>query len=352
MKNVFADIKYYNANTHDNNVGDCVVRSISLALGEPYDIIRSDLNATKRNLGAIKYNVPRVFEAYLKTRGIQFAKTSERLTTREFYETHSSGTYLLLTDSRKHAKEAENLVMDHMCCVIDGDLYDSWDSRNSIVGYVATVPNTPNIYEVNIADMWPTVHNDIDDYLDALTAKYSDLILSAYMTGCKQTDTFTEKFRIDIELNTQRPDMPAYYVHYQSKVSHQFVLKISPTTTESDIPRLSKSMRQKIYDWWYNIRKEIEDDIASAKIVANPYFRGDKAKLMKLPEWSRSLVSYFRDGGNPIYEDPFVVYMDALEGDPRYDENTEVEFRADTLTELKHDMERYRTDFSRFGYDY
>ena len=73
---------------------------------------------------------------------------------------------------------------------------------------------------------------------------------------------------------------------------------------------------------------------------------------MTFPEWVRPLITYYRDNGNPEYEDKYAVYIDALPDDPRADSSPEVYFRGDTLREIKDQIADYKDRFLRPDYDY
>ena len=145
FKNITASLKYYNANSSDSWVGDCVVRAISLALNKSYDETRAGLNKIKRDRGSSAYNFPQVFGKYLTDNGVgpRLGRiVDDQITVSQFCEQYPTGTYLLLVDSsKKRSPDQKKTGSDHMCCVINGDVYDSWDSTNAIVTSYYEVPN-------------------------------------------------------------------------------------------------------------------------------------------------------------------------------------------------------------------
>lgn len=116
---------YYNPNPTGRNVGDCAVRAVSAALGmdweEAYDII-SD---AARNMGDMPSSNS-VWGAVLRMNG--FYRRSipntcpDCYTAADFARDHPRGVFVLGFGT-------------HVCTVIDGNIYDSWDSSSEIPQY-------------------------------------------------------------------------------------------------------------------------------------------------------------------------------------------------------------------------
>ena len=355
FKDIQATLKFYNANSRDSWVGDCVVRAISLALGERYDETRAQLNKIKRDYNSSAYNISPIYEKYLYSKNVgQRVRdiVNDQITVSQFCELYPTGTYLLLVDSSKRrTPDQKKTGADHMCCVIDGDVYDSWDSTNAIVTAYYKVPTTPTIVEdVDISSIEDAISDAENSYVAKMSAKYADTAAFDFVTF-RRTDRYTGYVYLKCYINQEVVEaINSKYL--TSEFGHRITIKISPTFTEADLPRVLKSLYQKTYDWCYNNVKLLRDRISAKSVQVNRYYRGDKIKLLQLPEWSRSLVTYYKNDGNPSYEDRYKVFMDALPDDPRINESDEVTFYADTLTELKQDMEQYRESYARFGYDY
>lgn len=111
---------YYNPNNED--VGDCVVRAISKALNQSWDITYWDLcdqGYLMRDWG----NSNRVWDSYLRdcgfTRKVIPNTCPNCYTVRDFCIDYPYGTYVLSTGN-------------HTVAVIDGNYYDSWNSGNEV----------------------------------------------------------------------------------------------------------------------------------------------------------------------------------------------------------------------------
>lgn len=344
--NITASLKYYNANPGNRNVQDCVKRSLSLAYGMDYSDVSRELNRIKRDQGAYAFNSRSVFTKFMKIHGCEKLPQFDG-TTAQFCDMHPTGTYILLVNSL-HRKD--QTWSDHMCCVIDGDLYDSWDSLNADVLESFKISEaTTEFTNVEASAVWHEIEYDVEAYLGVLSDKqpYADLGI----TGTRAINTYA--FRIDVTAYFDKDAVPSYSAYSdRSHIRHTFVIKTDPKYTMDQVPNTFKKVKQAIYDWWYMIAKEIKDTEAAMSLEVNPKFRGEIVDLMKLPEWSRSLVTRFYIDPYGTGGDMYLVYMDNLPGDPRADECADVDFRGDTLTELKYNMEQYRKSFKRFGYDY
>ena len=105
---------WHNENPLNRNVGDCTVRAISTALDQDWDTTYIGLCLE----GYLLKDMPssnEVWRSYLSQYGLERRPAPAHTTVNEFARTHQSGTYLLGLNS-------------HVVCIIDGTLYDTWDS--------------------------------------------------------------------------------------------------------------------------------------------------------------------------------------------------------------------------------
>lgn len=117
--------KRYNPNPQHNQVGDCVVRSVSKILG--YDWERTYIELALQ--GFMMCDMPSanaVWGAYLKNKGFTRHVIPDNCpdcyTVAEFAEDNPHGKYILATGS-------------HVIAVSDGNYYDTWDSGGEIPVY-------------------------------------------------------------------------------------------------------------------------------------------------------------------------------------------------------------------------
>ena len=109
---------YFNCNPKGNRVGDCVIRAISKALNQSWEDTYIDLTIQGYLMGDL-LSSNAVWGAYLKnkgfTRDIVSNDCPECYTINDFCEEYPQGVYIIGTGS-------------HAVCVIDGTIYDTWQS--------------------------------------------------------------------------------------------------------------------------------------------------------------------------------------------------------------------------------
>ena len=109
---------YYNPNPNRKSVGDCVCRAISKAMDYSWDQTYIELCIQ----GFLMKDFPdsnEVWDSYLRgcgfTRKVIPDTCPDCYTVRDFCKDFPYGIFILATGS-------------HTVCIIDGDLYDSWNS--------------------------------------------------------------------------------------------------------------------------------------------------------------------------------------------------------------------------------
>ena len=115
-------IEFKNNPVRSDGVGDCSVRAISKAL----DISWEDAYVRLALNGYLMGDVPSsdiVWGSVLRQNGFsRSVACPECYTVAEFCEDHPNGIYVIKSPG-------------HVATVVDGDLYDSWDSSNQTVIY-------------------------------------------------------------------------------------------------------------------------------------------------------------------------------------------------------------------------
>lgn len=117
--------QYINKNPRGRSVGDCTVRAISAATDNGWMETYLDLCL----FGLLMADMPSansVTTAYLRNKGFRRRTIPDECpdcyTIADFCKDHPNGTYIIGTGS-------------HLTTVIDGDLFDSWDSSNECPVY-------------------------------------------------------------------------------------------------------------------------------------------------------------------------------------------------------------------------
>lgn len=117
---------YYNPNPEGRSVGDCAVRAVSKALGQTWEETYTGLALD----GFLRGDLPNsddVWGHYLKSHGFTRHWLPDTCpdcyTVGRFAEDNPNGIFVLSMPGR------------HVVTVMDGIVYDSWDSRNEIPTY-------------------------------------------------------------------------------------------------------------------------------------------------------------------------------------------------------------------------
>ena len=120
---------YYNPNPTGRSVGDCAVRALSKALDQTWE----ETYAGLAREGFIRGDLPNadsVWGPYLKARGF----------TRHFIPDDGLGAYTVsdFADDNPNGTFILSMPGRHVLAVVDGVLYDSWDSGGEIPVYYWT----------------------------------------------------------------------------------------------------------------------------------------------------------------------------------------------------------------------
>lgn len=120
--------KYFNPNPAGRKVGDCSVRAVAAALGVSWEDAYSMITANGFQMGDMPSS-DSVWGSVLRQHGFyRYAipnKCPDCYTAKDFAADHPKGVFVLGFGG-------------HVATVIDGVLYDSWDSSNEIPIYFWT----------------------------------------------------------------------------------------------------------------------------------------------------------------------------------------------------------------------
>lgn len=340
---IYGAFKRYNANTKDINKGDCSARAMSLAYGLDYDAVYNELKKLQKSKNRSAYNtIANIYDFIDKHGGKVILLESNDITVEEFSANHSSSTYLLLTGKSPTSR------IRHMVALLDGDIYDSWNSSDEYVKDVILVTEDNANLHGNEFDMITAANQiwePLERYIDTQNHKTEIMYVGLQQLSAVGNDTLL------IELKCYLDDTVSIYSKFKkSEIIHKkFIAKFNLKKTQNEnVQTLIPKLRTKIYDWMYNIRKDIEDSKKS-ELSLRDDFRGDRLVAVKLPEWSYPFLRHATSKG---FNYKFEAEMYALDGDPRKSSSPVVYFRAVSLSELQSQFNDYIVDFSRYGYDY
>ena len=336
-------LKRYNANSRNTYTGDCVRRALSLAYGLDYDKISSELNKIKRaqntdNTGRSSvwlkflkdHNAPRIenLDTYAGDDGI--------LTVDEFCKSHPTGTYILSSNKKHDAAWA-----NHLICVIDGDVYDTWDSTTSKIFSAWVISDQPTEIheELSIENVLRELDSYAEQYLDEANKKYD--VGQFGVRGLRKVNDYTGDMDFICRLPEDLPKTSRY--KYRGALYYTITIKLTPRWTEQEnIDSLKPKLKQKLYDWIYGIRKAFENDA----IGMHKYFQGDENFLRTMPKECQPYISYASkaDGYNTIFIDPMPT-------DKYANQRGEYRLYDMPVDELKQLLKEYAKTGNRLNYE-
>ena len=342
MVEVFSDLKYYNANANGKNHPDCTRRSISLAYGRPYEQVALDSRRIASRMG-MTYQDDLVMHRLLKQYGYEWQERYKALgftsmpTVAEFAEEYSVGTYVVHCVNPKNPKS----TTQHAVAVIDGTIYDSWDSQGWLCDEVTCVSESA-------ADAF--LESDINELVSELNDKLLPWI-----------QRYARKKIPDIEVTTSTKCWDEYsghiYVYLQypdwlvegppklrgNKGHKRFSVKINPTITyENNYQANYKRLQQQIRDYLWEALGTLMDVYNSYKLDVNKSFWGDRRLLAKIPKWAVPYVWQLWHNTESWADYPYSISMTPLEND---NFNTSmVSFYAHSIKDLNAQLEEYRAD--------
>lgn len=109
--------RFYNANSHGNEISDCTIRSISLATHRTWNETYKELANEARKKGLMMDSIEFI-EQYLDNRYDRMCFDS--YTVGEFIKECNRGTYIIS-------------MPGHLSCVINGVNYDTFNPKNKVI---------------------------------------------------------------------------------------------------------------------------------------------------------------------------------------------------------------------------
>jgi hypothetical protein len=342
---IFADLKYYNANSRNNNVGDCTKRALSFAYSMNYDDVSKELNRIKRELNLPKYNRDSVWRKFVEDRGDEIEPVDDvDITVSEFAEQNPTGSYVLAVGKDTSSNES------HLVAIVNGDIYDTWNSQNWYVKQVVRLTNAKTeVYSDNIEDIAKPLSQFASDYIEKLDDTIPECM--SIRAGSSYFILDDNTMQLDIICKIDPCPVSSKYYKYgreDAKLRHEITIKMNPRLTlDENYDKLSAKLKQQIYSWVYNTKKEVTSAIEVETFCAVNNRSVDD--LRKLPSWVWPKV--INSSFSKEWKDYYLV-IEADQNDPRGDDYPEVSFQAETLKELLEQLDMYKNGYYRLNYDY
>lgn len=359
-----ATLVYYNANVRNNDVGDCVCRSISFAFDIPYSTAGRKLNARMKELGKDKWNIPMVFNSVIKDLGGTDPIRQEESpypTVEEFADANPNGCYILLC-----GKQQEGPKSSHMVCIIDGKVYDSWDSRRYFTRTHYVCSEDRHVADTDIQSKMKELalfgRDEARKEIDRLNTKWI----------IKDTDDISVKCNIDwLDGSVSGYAMTfeyqaRYYISndfYQDDAALRFKIActLKPGMTEDEArAAIIKTVKQRVYDRMYALREHVKQDVEAFEIshqegaeIANQEWMYitpvEQRFINQLPGKVRPFISYIYIQNPGQYYDSYRITIKSLPGDP---DRGDVTIEAYDANQAKDMILRYVKKFERPWEDY
>lgn len=267
---------------------------------------------------------------------IKMTEYDQHTSVEEFAEAHSDGVYIVLCG--KTYNEAS-----HMCVVMNGDVYDSWNSLNYIViryyliseSHISTHTITPD----EMSTYTEIAEERVAENLKDISEKYN-LGMGALSFATSVVDS--TKFALGLYARTRDG------ADYDIKQVDYYIFSPRMTSDEC-IEYVNKHTDELTKKFISAIRKAIKEREEELEFGDEPmaHFNAEGQRLLaKLPAWCRNRVLDLRmergywDARNVEY----TVKMKPLPNDP--DQST-VYLRADSLVDLKYIINEYKKSFKR-----
>lgn len=272
MKRILsAELLRYNANTAGNRAPDCVKRAISYAFDKSYVQVSKDLNAKMKEKKYDQWNIPQVYGLVIRDYGGSSRgdindfdpEFTIRTTLNEFADKYNTGSYIL-----EVGKKDDSKISTHLVAVVDGQVVDSWDSRNWYVKHVYTT----NHAHAAKTDLWSsdkvqhlidlceeTVTNNVNNQARKMTDKYGWEI-----TGI-DIEAFPGNYQVVVPV--------AFWVRWgEGKEGRKFYTMdikfvFTPTTTIEEAEKYIKTNAYtRVYDRCYEVIKRVLSKIEEQKV--------------------------------------------------------------------------------------
>lgn len=338
MNVLSAEFIRYNANAAGRSTGDCVKRALSLAFDVPYNEMAKELIAKMKQLHQSQWNIRYVYEKVITAHGgsTEIATPDPMMRLSEFADTiGKEGTWLVATGSKPNRS-------NHIVCIIDGTIYDSWDSTNEYVVRYHTIKDAPKrqFTDFNVMDYREEIENVVDEVGNKLVKKYPwyDAIKSLEA----RFKTFKDnKYKCNIDFVLILRPRP-YYDETTQYTAH-FSIVFTPSTTDEEAHSIIRNTVQvRMYDRLYSInqleKKNEEAWQAGGTTKMDRYMTPQESRFYKsLPGRIQAIIHSVDIDRPGLYSDSYRVRVLPQHGeDEKY-----IVLRAYEAAEMKELIDHY-----------
>lgn len=347
-----AQLVRYNANDRGNSVGDCVKRSMSYAFNMSYNDISKLLLAKMKEKRYNQWNVLPVFTPVIEELGgknVTSTHVNGPTTLDEFADKYNTGTYILLVGDMPGSTS-------HAVCVVDGKVYDSWDSREKYVTTVWLVTEDADTSETfNIAQQFDSlalvIQDTIEKYLNKYAAKYDWLNIDGLSIRV------TRKAYTLYAHSAVAAIVPE--IDYDESVYIKLPYVFNPRTTYDEaLKQIENVTKVKIYDKLYAANAQVKAAVEAYSVNPNykklteKFYLDDQERRFynSLPGWVKGIAEFLDIQSPNMYHDSYTLRTRSLPGDPNPEDR--IYFEAYNSAQLRDMLKRYHDNWEHPYRDY
>lgn len=348
-----AELIRYNANSAGRATGDCVKRAISTAFDMPYTEVANILNATMKEKHKDKWNIRPVFEEVINQISNNSAKHHKYESLKEAKmlddfadQADPNKIYIVLTGKTFGRT-------DHMVCVRDGKVWDSWDSRDQLVNDWYELDGSSRKAVTDIKQhMSGLAMTTFSDTFDAEVDKYLKKHNMDYKVY--DLDYGTKNYQIiglaSICLSkTDWIDKNRYY-------NFKIVVPLTPTMTVDEAKDfIVKTTKVRTYDKMYAIsaeEKKLKEEQEVAKQIGENESANERLYMTdrerrfvnSLPGWIRPLITYVDIQRPGEYSDSYKLWIKPHPGIKTNSTSTRIDFEGYDANMIKSEIDLYKEE--------
>lgn len=345
-----AEFQRYNANNAGNYTGDCVKRAISLAFDKDYVQVSRDLLAMMKQRHLSTWKIPKVYEPIIQQYGggSELPASSE-LTVEEFADTVAvKGSYIV--ECAKSPKPVHRGT--HLVCILDGQIFDTWDSRNWYVcGYWKANTSSKSLLNMDLHKR---------DFINlAASCIYSELEKCLKRRSLEDGEYYLGQNASIIGYSFKIPVTVEFSERYEAEHTYNFYITyvLTPTmTVEIAEEKIRETSKVRVYDRVYAIAQDLQkkseayemrqsvpdiedDELDEADLTPQEY-----RFYRSLPGWCRPLIRslFIRDPGRH-----WCSYQLVMSPLPTDDCRDDLKFYCYTAEELRDQLREYHELLAR-----
>lgn len=347
-----SELVRYNANARGNSSPDCVARGLSLVFSMTYDNTLKELRQIQKDHHRDSYKTFVTIEEFIANhcsdKCIELKK-SEYVPVGEFADTHPAGTYIILC-----GKHSANFSTEHLVTVIDGKIYDSWDSRDYFVKKYWSVSNVTHEFKLNLEAEKETLREQAMSDIDLFGRKFCEKYNIPVDEVAFQRMNFKYNvLRVHLVWKSSKTGKAydfSFNLSYSLKMSIDEALKYTTTT-----------IKTRLYDRFYTSSKQDAEEYEAKKLFEESgeteqtmFYMDDREKRFfnSLPAKIKPFVKYISIQSPGQYSDSVSVRIKALPGDPRRSTDPSFRFEGYDSAMVKDMIKRYLEKWERPYDDY